>query len=173
VDGVTIDEIQETYIRVNVLTIENLNILCKIFDKHREKLGIISYKKKFINMYEHCQSFDELFRHYNISDAFKEFDFDKNYGMYQYENMVFIKLRFCDIDNWGKILSNIFGRELTMTPTNLAKEKFYYEKYLEFKNNYKVPRSFIKELLKDEHFNAYNTVEEKRQYLKYWMDRSV
>jgi hypothetical protein len=171
-ENIKIDEIHEKYIRVNMMSNDNLNILCTILDKNKESLGILSYKKNFYNYYEYYHSIDELFRHFNISETFTNFDFDKKYGMYQHENMVFIKIRFCDIDDWGKILSDIFGKEITMFSGNLTEKKKYFELYKEFTSNYKVSKSFIKEILKDEHFNAYNTIEERRKYIKYWMDRS-
>jgi hypothetical protein len=149
-----------------------VNIFCKILDKYTEYFGVLNYKKQLLNNTEYYHPIDELFRHFDISETFTDFDFDKKYGMYQHENMVFIKLRFCDINNWGKILSEIFGKKITLFSDNLSEHKEYYELYKEFKSQFKIPRSFIKELLKDEHFNAYNTIEEKRKYIKYWMDRS-
>lgn len=171
-ENIKIDEIHENYIRTNMLSNDNLNILCSLFDKNKEALGIISYKKVTFNYYEYYQSMDELFRCFNISENFTKFDFDKKYGIHQHENMVFIKLRFCDINNWDKILSDIFGKEITLHSDNLTEQKEYYELYKEFKAQYKVPKSFIKNLLKDEHFNSYNTIEERRQYIKYWLARS-
>jgi hypothetical protein len=171
--NIKVDECHENFVRINAINNDNLNILCNLLDKNKELLGVISYKKIFINLNEYCHSIDELFRHFNISGTFTNFDFDKKYGMYQYENMVFIKLRFCDINNWGKILSDIFGKEITLFSDNLTENKEYYELYKEFKSQYKVPKFFIKEILKDEHFNAYNTIEERRQYIKYWMDKYI
>jgi hypothetical protein len=168
-----IDEISDKFIKLNVKSRDNLNILCNIFDNYKESLGIISYKKKYLNNNEYYHSIDELFRHFNISETFTKFDFDKKYAIHQHGNMVFIKIRFRDINDWGKILSDIFGKEITMFSDNLTENKEYRDLYNRFKAQYKVPKSFIKELLKDEHFNAYNTIEERRQYIKYWMDRSL
>lgn len=167
-----IDDITDTFIKVNVGTNDNLNILCNIFDKYKEDLGILSYTKAHLNYNDYYHSSDELFRHFNISETFTNFDFDKKYGTYKHENMVFIKLRFCDISDWDKILSDIFGEKITIFPDNLSEHKEYYELYKEFKSQYKIPKFFIKELLKDKHFNAFNTIEEKRQYIKHWMGRS-
>lgn len=172
-EGLIVDEEHNNYLQLTFKKIESMKFFCKIMDKHKEYFGVLYYKKKFINIKDYYHSIDELFRHYNISESFTRFDFEKKCGIYQHENIVFIKLRFCDIDNWSQILQNIFGMKFNMIADNLSIQKTYHEKYVEFKKNYKVPKSFIKELLKDEHFNAYNTVEEKRQYLKYWMDRSV
>jgi hypothetical protein len=169
---IIIDEIHENYIRTNVLNDDNLNILCNILDKNKESLEIISYKKINCNYYDYYHPIDELFRHYNISETFTNFDFDKKYGMHQYENIVFIKLRFCDINDWSKILSGIFGKEIKILPDNSTEQKEYYNLYKEFKSNCKIQKSFIKELLRDRHFNAYNTVEERRQYIKYWLDHT-
>jgi hypothetical protein len=167
-----IDEISDKFIKLNAKSRDNLNILCNIFDNYKESLGIISYKKSFFNFCEYYQSIDELFRYYNISENFTKFDFNKKYAIHQHENMIFIKIRFCDINNWDKILSDVFGKEIKMFPENLTETKEYSDLYKNFKSQYKIPKSFIKELLKDEHFNAYNTIEERRQYIKYWMDRS-
>jgi hypothetical protein len=171
-EDIVIDEAYENYMLLNMINSDNLNILCNLLDKNKESLGIMSYKKLLINRNDYYHSIDELFRHFNISDTFNNFDFDKKYGTYKHENMVFIKLRFCDISDWDKILSDIFGKEITIFSANLSENKEYYDLYKKFKSQYKVPRFFLKGLLKDEHFNLYNTFDERKKYLNYWLARS-
>lgn len=167
-----ISEDHNTYLKITFKTVESLNIFCNILDKYTEYFGVLNYKKQLLNNTEYYHPIDEVFRHYDISESFTKFDFDKKYGIYQYENMVFIKLRFCDINSWDKILSEIFGKKITLFSDNLSEHKEYSDLYKDFKSQFKISRPFIKELLKDEHFNAYNAIEEKRKYIKYWMDRS-
>lgn len=170
-EDIFIYEKHDTYIHTNLLTAHNLNIFCKILDENKESLGICYYKKKYLNDNYNLQSCDELIRYYDIGESFINFDFEQKYGTYQHKNIVFLKLRFCDIKDWGKILSKFFGKDITTFEVNLSEIKEYSSLYNKFKESYKIPREFLKELLKDEHFNSYNTIEERRKYIKYWLNR--
>jgi hypothetical protein len=167
-----IDEFHDTYLQITFNAIEDLNIFCKILDKHKNDFGILHYDKRNINVKDYYNSIDEVLRHYNISDTFVNFDLEKKYGIMKYKNMVFIKLRFCDIDEWGQILSKLFGKDITMKPENLTKFKENVDLYNQFNQTSRISKHFIRNLLKDKDFNTYNTIEEKRKYIKYWMERS-
>jgi hypothetical protein len=171
-ENLILDEEHNTYLKITFKTNERMEFFCKIIDRHADYFGVCQCKKLYINNNNYYHSIDEIFRHYDISESFMNFDFEKKYGMYKHENIIFIKLRFCDINNWDKILESLFDTKFNMYNDNLSDNMPYIEQYNEFKKIYKIPRSFLKELLKDEHFNAYNTIEERRKYIKYWMDRS-
>jgi len=171
-ENLIIDEKHNTYAKLIFKTVDSLNFFCNILDKHSDYYGVLGYTKNNLNHVDYYHSMDEVFRHYDVSESFKHFDFEKKYGLYRHGNMVLIKLRFCDINDWGKILESILGEKVNIKPENLSCNKSFFPLYNEFKQKYKIPRSFIKDLLKDEHFNAFNTVEERRQYIKYWVNRS-
>jgi hypothetical protein len=109
--------------------------------------------------------------HFNIP-LFKEFDFYNKYNKIQNSNIIFIKLRFNEINNWSNILSNIFDKKIIMHNDNLSYTKETIDIYNKFKEKYKVPLSYLFNLDKDKEFKVYTTQDEKINYLKYWMKKS-
>ena len=117
-------------------------------------------------------SINEAFEHYTIP-RWNTFDFDRGYNIKEVENKVFIKVRFADIKNWGSIFTSIFGKPITMYNDNITDNKDYATIYKEFKEQYRVPRSFLEELKSDPEFNTYTTPKEREDYFAYWYARSI
>ena len=114
---------------------------------------------------------DEMIEYLGISQNIN-FDFNKFYGVCKYQNIVFIKLRFQNIDKWEGILSGITGRSLSLCCDNLSKNKPYVNLYEQFKRKYKVPKSYLENLSKNSIFIKYNTPNEQTEYINYWTTRS-
>jgi hypothetical protein len=167
-----IDEIHDYYISGVASSQKMVSQLYSIFENQKKELELIYLNIYNLNNCDYSHPMDELFRHYNISETFTEFDFEKKYAIREHNNITFIKLRFSDIDEWDKILSNAFDKKMTLKSDNLSINKKYAEIYKKFKQEYRIPKQFLKELLKDEHFNAYNTSKEKNDYFNYWLARS-
>lgn len=129
------------------------------------------FNNKYLNTIEEYHSINEVMSHFNIP-LFKEFDFEKKYNKYQYNNIIFIKLRFNEINSWSNILSNIFDKKVIMHNDNLSNTKETIDIYNKFKEKYKVPLSYLFNLDKDKEFKVYTTQDEKINYLKYWMKKS-
>jgi len=173
IEGVKIDEIHQTYIRVNLQTSKKKDLAISVLNKNKETLGLLNCTNKKINVHEYCQPIEEIFQHFDISEKFLEYDKEKKCGIYEYNNIVFIKLRFIDINSWDKILTNVLNKKIEIFPFGLTKDKPYFETFIEFKCKYRVPRKFLKTLHKDDHFNVFNTAKEKNDYMKSWLNRSV
>ena len=75
---------------------------------------------------------------------FKSFDFKKRYNIYEKDNKILIKILFRDIENWDKILSEIFNKEIVIKSANVSKNKEYYDLYKKFIEKYKVPKDTLK-----------------------------
>jgi len=133
---------------------------------------LIDIFNSLFNKLETYHSIDEVLNHYHLP-LFKTFDFDNKYNMIEKDNMVFIKLRFNDIDEWSNILSVIFQKNITIYSKNLTKNKNIANLYNEFKNTYKIPKQFLKDILKIDHFLIYNTLEEQQKYIEYWENNSI
>jgi hypothetical protein len=104
---------------------------------------------------------------------FKIFDFGKRYNMVEKDNKIFIKVLFKDINKWNEILSEIFGKNIIIYSDNLTKNKDVGELYTLFKSEYRVPISYLENILTyDEQFKIYNTLEEQSEYRKYWLNKS-
>ena len=133
---------------------------------------VIFFNNNFINHMEEYHSINEVLNHYNIP-LWKSFDFENRYNILKKDNMVFIKILFKDIQNWNKILSNIFNKEIIIYENNLTSTKSINNLYLKFKENYKVPVSYIENILKnDEQFKIFNTPDEQIEYINTWLKKS-
>lgn len=119
---------------------------------------------------ENYHSINEVMRHFD-APLFSAFDFSSGYNLHKKGNLVFIKLRFADIDRWGTILSEIFDRQITIESSNLSSEKPYSGLYSRFKDYYRVPAKAFAEMTNSREFRIYTTEEEKAAYLAKWKGR--
>jgi 3'-phosphoadenosine 5'-phosphosulfate sulfotransferase (PAPS reductase)/FAD synthetase len=134
---------------------------------------ITFFNDKLVNSLEEYHSINEVMNHYNIP-LWDKFDTNKGYNLIEKDNKVFIKILFNDIEKWDKLLSNILGKKITIFNDNLSENKNTYELYKQFKNNYKVPKSYINNVLSnDKHFKIYNTENEQNIYIKKWLNNSI
>lgn len=75
---------------------------------------------------------------YHLCIVELEYDFVKKYYIKEIYNLVFIKLRFKDINEWSDILSCIFNKEIKLVNENISENKEYFDLYNKLKKNYKV-----------------------------------
>jgi len=133
---------------------------------------IMFFNQNLLDIIEEYHSIDEVLTHYNIP-LWKEFDFEKGYNIVRKDNKVFIKILFKDIENWGKILSEILSKEITIFSENLTANKSVFSYYNKFKEMYKVNKSYIYNILQnDKHFKVYNTEAEQEKYISEWLNKS-
>jgi hypothetical protein len=88
----------------------------------------------------------------------------------------FIKLRFCDIYNWGKRLGAVFGwpeeYSLEMIPANQSCEKTYANVYQKWKTTFRLlSRKTLWSLIVDPVFMKYHTCDELQNYFDVWSKR--
>lgn len=62
--------------------------------------------------------------------------FQDKYIKYEKDGIIYIKLRFNDINKWSEYLSEIFGRKNTIFPDNISENKAYNNKYKQFKSEF-------------------------------------
>ena len=130
------------------------------------------FNTNLLDTIEEYHSIDEVLTYYNIP-LWKEFDFKKGYNIVRKDNKVFIKLLFKDIKNWGKLLSEILSKVITIFSQNLTSEKPVFSYYNKFKEMYKVNKSYIHNILQhDKHFKIYNTELEQEKYISEWLNKS-
>lgn len=132
---------------------------------------IVMFNNQF-NTLESYHSINEVFDHYNIK-RFTSFDFVKRFVIKKENNIIFVKLHFNDISNWGTILSNIWGRPITIISDNLSTNKHYHKLYTLFKKQYKLPKEFLDKIKEDVEFKIYNTPQEQEEYIQKWRENSV
>lgn len=97
-----------------------------------------------------------------------KFDFKKKYFLTKYKNVNIIKIRFSDINEWDKILSNIFNMPITMCSDNLSQNKSYYDNYLNVLQNIKIPKHYFRSLINSREFKIFNTPDEVHNYITKW-----
>lgn len=147
---------------------QNISIhVCDFESKSVEEI-IEIFNNKYLYTLENYHSINQVFDFYGI-EKFKEFDFENGYNLFQQENKIFIKLIFSQIDEWDKILSKIFGKNIELKSSNFSMNKKTSLLYKAFKNQYKIPSFYLYKVLTcDEEFKIYNTVEQQNQYIYEW-----
>ena len=129
------------------------------------------YGNKCTHIYtEDYEPLDEMLEHFNLSPI-KKFNFDQKFELIKYKNIVFIKLRFHEIEYWDVLLSKILGKDVTII--NKSENKHYYEVYEKFKKNYRIPREYLEKLKTDSRFKIYNSSLERIKYIKEWYSKSL
>ena len=130
------------------------------------------FNVNFIDHIEEYHSIDEVLQYYGMP-LFTEFNFEQRYNIIEKDNKIFIKLLFKDIQKWNIILSKIFQKNIIMHSDNLTKDKSINNLYEEFQKKYKIPRSYIENILKnDNNFKIYNTKCEQEEYINRWLELS-
>lgn len=134
--------------------------------------NLIEYFNKNFFMIENYHPINKIMDHFSVN-TFKEFDFKRGYNIIEKDNIVYIKLRFSDINNWNKYLTEIFNKPITLYNHNLTSNKQINSLYIQFKEKYYVPKDYLEtELKNDREFNIYMSKEEKTKYIEYWRLRS-
>lgn len=134
---------------------------------------ILDFNKNYLSVLERHEGSDIFMKMLNIKDEVSEFDFTKKYIIKEYGNIVLIKLRFNDIKEWNNILSEIFKKEIKLISSNETNKKEYGSTYNKFKEEYRVPKKNLNELVKEKRFITFNTDSEKRKYINYWSNKSI
>ena len=88
-------------------------------------------------------------------------------------NIIFIKLLFSDIKEWGNILSDAFEKEIVIHNANLTSEKLISDIYIKFKEQYKLPKYFLKSIENDKELSIYMQSHQIKNYIQYWTKKSV
>ena len=132
---------------------------------------IDTFNSRHLNTKEEYHSINPIMEEYGLT-PFDTFDFKKKYLVKKKGNLIFVKLLFSNINNWGENLSEIFNKKIDIYNGNISKKKEYNTEYSKFKQMYKTKKSYINEILKnDTQFKIFNTPEEQEIYInKYLKD---
>ena len=136
-------------------------------EQNISKYSIKRISDRFNKLFPHLEIGEHYFNKYNISQPI-HFDFNKKYTIQEINNVKYIKLRLCDSDNWGSILSNIFQTDIVLIPDYKTENKDIGELYKKFKNEYKIPSNYIEIIKSDEFLNFYYNETERNNYINTW-----
>jgi hypothetical protein len=134
------------------------------------KYSIKRISDRFNKLCPHIENGDHYFDKYDIIEPI-QFDFEKKYSIQNVNNVKYIKLRLCDSNMWGSILSNIFQTDIIIIPDYKTEDKAIGKLYELFKKEYKLPSNYL-DLIKNNHyFNFYYNETERSDYLNIWKNK--
>jgi hypothetical protein len=150
-----------------------------------EKLSIYHFNNSplLINNYnvdKVISRFNSLFPYLSNEDHYQNiyqipipetFDFNKKYLLQNINGIKYIKLRLKDSDNWGGILSEIFGVNILIINDYETDNKPIKDMFKKFKESYQIPGNLLKMIEDCPRLQYYYSSEERIQYLNMWNAR--
>jgi hypothetical protein len=143
------------------------------FNNSAENISKYSIKRisnRFNKIFPHIENSDHYFDKYNILDPVA-FNFEKKYSVQNVNNIKYIKLRLCDSNLWGHILSNIFQTDIIIIPDYKTDDKAIGKLYNQFKKEYELPLNYFDVVKNDKYLNFYYNELERNEYLNIWKNR--
>lgn len=99
------------------------------------------------------------------------FDFNKKYIYQKINNVNYIKLRLKDSSEWSRILTELLGKEIVIIQDYETNDKQISNLYKNFKNDYKLPCNFYKDIQNCKTLKYYYSEEERNEYLNKWQTK--
>jgi hypothetical protein len=115
---------------------------------------------------------NEFLQNYNMP-LFHKFNFKRRYNISNKGNIIFVKVLFSDIKEWDKILSHVLNKKIIIHNANMTVEKSINTLYKQFKETYRLPKSYLSKIENDTEFKIYNSVYDQNKYLAKWTKLSV
>jgi hypothetical protein len=145
------------------------------FNNFDEKLNTYNIDKiinRFNKIFPYIGVGDHFIDKYNI-DIPCNFDVKQKYLLVEENSIKYIKLRLKDSNEWGSILTNILGIKISIVKDYESINKPIKELYIKFKNNYKIPINFLKDILNCNYLKYYYSPEEINEYYNEWLNKST
>jgi hypothetical protein len=120
---------------------------------------------RFNNIFNHIATGDHYFDKFTDVIKPNEFDFEKKYLIQKVFDISYIKLRLRDSAQWGRILSDILGAEITIINDYETDKSALKELYREFKNTYRIPSNYIAQIENCAYFKYYLSRDEQVEYI--------
>ena len=120
---------------------------------------------RFNNIFTHIANGDHYFD--KLTEVIKptEFDFEKKYLIQKVFDISYIKLRLRDSAQWGRILSDILGTEITIINDYETDKTPLKELYQRFKAAYQIPCNYIMQIEHCPYFKYYLSHDEQTAYI--------
>ena len=125
----------------------------------------------FSSVGEH-HTINEFLQKYNMP-LFHKFNFKRRYNISNKGNIIFVKVLFSDINEWGKILSDALNTEIVIHNANMTEDKSINTLYSQFKTSYRLPKSYLSKIENDNEFKIYTSAYEQKKYLAKWTKLSI
>ena len=134
--------------------------------------NLLKIINRFNNIFPWIGNGDHFIDRYNINIP-EKFDFHNKFLKVTQNGVNYITLRLKDSNEWGNILSNIFGFKIRMIKDYETSSKPIKELYNNFKTNYSIPINYLNDLLNDKYLNYYYNEIEIKQYYDEWFLRNI
>jgi hypothetical protein len=144
------------------------------FNNTEENINNYSIRRvsdRFNKLFPHLENGDHYIDKYNIQNPLP-FDFENKYTVQKENNVTYVKLRLCDSNLWGDILSKILQTEIILVNDYKTETKQIGVLYQKFKREYKVPINYFEEIKNCKYFNFYYNEIERNKYLELWSKKT-
>ena len=128
---------------------------------------------RFNNIFQHIANGDYFIDNYKLIETPSHFDWDNKYMLIEEHGIKYVKLRLNDSDNWGRILSHIFGIRVCMVKDYETNNKPIKQLFTLFKSHYKIPSNYLSDIMACPHLNYYYSPSELKQYYNEWSSKSA
>lgn len=130
------------------------------------------FNERFLGILEGHHPINRIFDHCGLP-RFDSFDFARGCNVARHGTVEFVKLRFADIADWGRILSGVLNRPIVIRSENRTELKPVYDLYRRFLAASRLPEGFLdRHVASDEEFLIHTTAAERDAYLESWRARS-
>ena len=127
---------------------------------------------RFNNIFPWISLGDHFIDKYNIKIP-ESFDYENKYIMLVENDIKYITLRLKDSDEWGRILTNIFGFNIHIIKDYESSNKPIKNLFNIFLESYKIPINLLNDLLNDKYLLYYYSNTEKEEYYNKWLNKST
>lgn len=141
-------------------------------DSEVNKYNVTKIINRFNKIFPWLSNGDHFIDKYNIKIPDK-FDFVNKYLLVNENNIKYITLRLKDSNEWGSILTNMFGFNIRTIKDYESSNKPIKDLYNIFKLNYKIPINFLKDVINDKYLIYYYSEDEINEYYNEWLSKSI
>lgn len=138
-----------------------------IEDNQVNNYNITRVINRFNNIFPWIGNGDHFIEKYDIKIPDK-FDFVNKYLLVIENNIKYITLRLKDSNEWGRILTNIFGFNICTIKDYESSNKPIRDLYSSFKIHYRIPINLLNEIKNDKYLNYYYSQDEVNNYYNEW-----
>jgi len=141
-------------------------------DSEVNKYNITKVVNRFNNIFPWIGNGDHFIDKYNIQIP-EKFDFVNKFLLVNENGIKYITLRLKDSNDWGRILTNIFGFNILTIKDYESSNKPIKDLYNRFKLSYKIPINLLKDIINDKYLKYYYSEEEINKYYNEWLAKST
>ena len=127
---------------------------------------------RFNNIFPWISLGDHFIDRYNIKIP-DRFDHNNKYILLNENGIKYITLRLKDSNQWGHILTNIFGFNIHIIKDYESSNKPIKELYNCFKQTYTIPTNLLNGIMNDKYLKYYYSDDELTRYYNDWLNKSA